>query len=170
MQNVNLQREESMIIDFIKRKKLKQSMEEKNIEMLMGSCKSSSDDLLVEYDYIMSLMTKLRPIIEKKLVSPGIKSNNMESTTNNDVVEDLYKELDIMKSKLDLSIPRITIIYIILASMSLSFFLTAFIVMLIKRIYIIHPFICITSIIGSLGLVFTSVVSIKDWRKFIKDE
>jgi len=86
------------------------------------------------------------------------------------VCKDNERELKRMKIKVGISIPKITIIYIVLSSMSSSFFAFSLILAISKNIVIIHPFHSLVSLVGSIGLLITSIASIKDWREFLKNE
>ncbi|WP_195979886.1 hypothetical protein [Clostridium butyricum] len=80
------------------------------------------------------------------------------------------EELDVMKVKMNISIPKITIIYIVLSSIATSFFAFNLFLTIFKGIAIIHPFTSLVFLVGSIGLLVTAIVSIKDWREFLKNE
>lgn len=62
-------------------------------------------------------------------------------------------------------IDLVLLIYIVGSSVALGFFI-ACIWALFKGYYLIHPLICLTSIIGSIGLIWTAILCIKDWRRW----
>jgi|GEM_PF-6422608 len=87
-------------------------------------------------------------------------------------IEYIKKERNDMKNvriKLDYPIPNVTIVFIIISSIMLSFFLMSFVLTVFNNIYIMHPFYSFSSAIGALGILITSIASIKDWRGFIKN-
>jgi hypothetical protein len=63
----------------------------------------------------------------------------------------------------------ISLIYIIVFSMVLGFFI-ACVWLMFKGIYTIHPYIILLCIIGSIGLLGAGILSIKDWRKWRNEQ
>jgi hypothetical protein len=63
----------------------------------------------------------------------------------------------------------ISLLCIIAFSIALGFFI-ACVWLMFKGIYTIHPFIILQCIIGSIGLLGTGILSIKDWRKWRNEQ
>lgn len=107
------------------------------------------------------------------MVSERIKNKNNVlkadelDINNREVCCDECKELKVMKNKLKFYIPSVTIIYIILSSMSIVFFAFNLIIALYKDIVFINPYYSFCFMVGSIGLLITSVVSIYDWKEYI---
>ena len=121
----------------------------------------------------LSVSEKQKDLILKELLA-DYKVNN--EVLNKDAVtqgiECIKKERNDMKNdkiKLNYSIPNATIVFIVISSLFLAFFSMSFILTVFKNIYIMHPFYSFSLAIGALGILVTSITSIKDWREFIKD-
>lgn len=82
---------------------------------------------------------------------------------------DNCKEVELMKLKAKQPIPKAIIIYIVMSSISFGVFATTLIITLILKVKILSIESCIVGMLSTLGLLITSVVSINDWRKFIKN-
>lgn len=98
----------------------------------------------------------------------SIKNEKDVNNIENNCCENC-KEVEIMKMKALQPIPKAIIIYIILSASSFSIFATIFVITLIFKIKILDLESCIVGMISTFGLLGTSLMSIKDWRDFIKN-
>lgn len=79
------------------------------------------------------------------------------------------KELKNLNMKLSISIPKAILAYVIGSSMAFSIFTTIFVLTIAKGIEIMDLLTCLVFMIGTLGLLVTSIAAINDWRNFIKN-
>jgi len=105
--------------------------------------------------------------LKEEQLQPVINNKNMDINNKKDSCEGC-EELKIMKKKMEFQIPTVTIVYIILFSMLLSCSIFSFVLSITGIVTLIHPFISLLSIIGSVGMIVTAVVSIYDWKEFLK--
>lgn len=93
--------------------------------------------------------------------------NNVEK--GNYIRCDNCKEVEIMKIKANQEIPKAIIVYLIFSTIAFTIFTTIFTITILKKVFIISLESCIVGIISTFGLLLTSIISIRDWRKFIKN-
>lgn len=79
----------------------------------------------------------------------------------------LEMEVVMMKNRIEHSTPTHAIIYMCCTAILFSFLGTLLCLQIFKGIYLIHPYLIFTGIIGSVGLFLTSFLSLKDWKAFL---
>jgi hypothetical protein len=156
-------------------KKIEVDFEKKSIKNIINIDSKKLDDseeMLKNIELMEEIVDNLKVYIQKDIKENGINNKNVDSINNSSINierEDFYKEIETMKEKINCSIPKVTIVYIIASSMALMFFAFSFIITIFMSFYIMNPFISFISSIGSLGLLITAIVSLKDWRRFLKN-
>lgn len=81
----------------------------------------------------------------------------------------LERELEVMNKKLNYAIPIHAIIYMCVNMFILGISSMLLYLRFVSKIYTIDPYYLIGATIISLGLFLTALVSLKDWKEFLKD-
>ena len=81
----------------------------------------------------------------------------------------LERELEVMNKKLNYAIPIHAIIYMCVNMFILGISSMLLYLRFVSKIYTIDPHYLIGATIISLGLFLTALVSLKDWKEFLKD-
>ncbi len=81
----------------------------------------------------------------------------------------LERELEVMNKKLNYAIPIHAIFYMCVNMFILGISSMLLYLRFVSKIYTIDPYYLIGSTIISLGLFLTALVSLKDWKEFLKD-
>lgn len=121
----------------------------------------------LESDYFVTESNEKEETIvteDKKVIKNKENVNTIETN-----ICDNCKEVEVMKLKAKQPIPKAIIVYIVMSSISFGIFLTIFIIDILLKIKIISLESCIVGIISTLGLLSTAIVSINDWRNFLKN-
>jgi hypothetical protein len=96
-------------------------------------------------------------------------SNEKPDIIDNELCSVQCKELKKMKLKANTPIPKAIIVYLIGSSMAFAAFLTIFIITVSMKIVVLDLMSCIVGMISTAGLLATSIVAVKDWRKFVSN-
>lgn len=81
----------------------------------------------------------------------------------------LERELEVMNKKLNYAIPIHAIFYMCVNMFILGISSMLLYLRFVSKIYTIDPYYLIGATIISLGLFLTALVSLKDWKEFLKD-
>ncbi|OSA89571.1 UNVERIFIED_ORG: hypothetical protein B2H93_16035 [Clostridium botulinum] len=122
----------------------------------------------LESDIMPVIMDGKKEISMDGYENDCIKNNKNVNNIKNNCC-DMLKEVELMKIKSSQPIPKAIIVYIILSAIVFGIFSAIFVITLFFKIRILSVESCIVGIISTLGLLATSIVSINDWRKFIKN-
>lgn len=86
------------------------------------------------------------------------------------IISDLRKEIAILKNRLKNSLPTHAIVYMVGSSIGGAIAATLLMVRFVLNVYIIDPYYLICALIIALGLFFTALVSLKDWKGNLLNE
>lgn len=111
----------------------------------------------------------------QKSIDVPFKMNSATAEVSIDVVSqqiigDLRRENNILRNRLQNSIPMHTLFYMIGSSICGSIAVTLLAVRFLLNIYIIDPYYLICAAIISVGLFLTSFTSLKDWKDNLLNE
>lgn len=93
--------------------------------------------------------------------------SNIEPTVNvkfQQIINDLRKENEMLKNRLNNSLPVHAIFYMVLNSIIFASVGTLLAIRFLLNIYTVDPYYLICAMIISCGLFFTAFVSLKDWK------
>lgn len=154
----------------------KNKMKESQIDIELKNYDQKEKSELLKSMFNEFLESDIMPVILSGNDELGIDKHEYGSIKNGESVNNIEnnccedcKEVEIMKMKALQPIPKAIIVYIILSAGSFSIFATIFVITLIFKIKILDLGSCLVGMISTLGLLGTSLMSIKDWRDFIKD-
>lgn len=91
------------------------------------------------------------------------------SKIKEDYTSILERELEVMNKKLNYAIPIHAIFYMCVNMFILGISSMLLYLRFVSKIYTIDPYYLIGATIISLGLFLTALVSLKDWKEFLKD-
>lgn len=86
------------------------------------------------------------------------------------IINDLGKEISMLKNRLDNSLPVHTLVYMVCSSSVGAIAATLLFVRFILNVYIIDPYYLICTLIICFGLFFTAFASLKDWKDNLLNE
>ncbi|KOR24217.1 hypothetical protein [Clostridium sp. L74] len=114
--------------------------------------------------------SKLIEMFEELISSDEFKTRikNVQSDINSKEDKQLIKENKILQMKLGIRTPKVSIVYIIASSISMTFFFMTFLLFIFKGYLIIHPFISLISLIASIGLLITAILSLYEFNDYLK--
>jgi hypothetical protein len=111
------------------------------------------------------------------MLFPGTSATEIISSNNNGFLSydyseyvKLKKEVEIMKNKMNKSLPIHSIVFLCLNICAFTIFSTIFLIQCFNNIYLMHPLYLILFGMATLTLIATALASLKDWRQFIHEK
>lgn len=96
-----------------------------------------------------------------------LKENKPETDTQNECSNKNF--LDIKEYIMKNTVPKFIAKFIIAFTVALTFFFTLFCLWMFYGFSIMNPIAVFSCLIASVGLLVTSIVSIKDWQKHVEE-
>lgn len=125
-----------------------------------------------EFDQVMEMLIQIHNKLPEEKNVLEVRDNGYTSEEESIKIENnrLYKEIELMKHKLNYSIPIPSIIYIVITSITLGGSMLALFLQLTGQLIAWDIRYSLGGVIVSLGLLVTAVISLKDWKEFLDGE